>query len=64
MGILCTLISIFAGYALATALGFLAADLHHIIPFLIVGVGVDDMFVIVYSIDQTPTDMNPKDRFI
>ena len=64
VGILCTLISIGAGYALASAMGFKAADLHHIIPFLIVGVGVDDMFVIVYSIDQTPIDMNPNDRFI
>ena len=64
VGILCVLVSVSSGYALALLFGNKVSTLHHIIPFLVVGIGVDDMFVIVYSIDQTPTDMNPNDRFI
>ena len=29
-------------------------DMCPVIPFLLLGIGVDDMFVIVYSVDQTP----------
>ena len=51
VGILCVMISITSGYALAFGLGYNISSFHNIIPFLIVGIGVDDMFVIVNSID-------------
>ena len=40
---------------MAFAAGFKFSDMHGVLPFLILGLGVDDMFVIVNSIDQTPT---------
>ena len=64
VGILCVMISITSGYALAFGLGNKISNFHNIIPFLIVGVGVDDMFVIVNSIDSVPIDMHPNERFI
>ena len=36
---------------------------HNILPFMLLGLGVDDMFVIVNCIDQTPTDLKPSERF-
>lgn len=64
VGIFCVLISVISGYALAFATGVLLSRFHNIIPFLIVGVGVDDMFVIVQSIDQVDERVKqPNDRF-
>ena len=37
--------------------------MHPIVPFLLIGVGCDDMFVICNAIDQTPDEWSPAERF-
>ena len=57
IGISCIGISTAAGYGMAFVAGFKFSDMHGVLPFLILGLGVDDMFVIVNSIDQTPNHL-------
>ena len=38
--------------------------MHNILPFMLLGIGVDDMFVIVNTIDQVPDHLKPEKRFI
>ena len=64
VGISCVLLSIASGYGIALTLGQLVSGFHSIIPFMILGIGVDDMFVIVNTIDQTPTHLSVNERFI
>lgn len=51
IGILCVILSTVDGYSLAAACGLKATKIHNILPFMILGIGVDDMFVIVNTID-------------
>ena len=51
VGLCCVGISITAGYGMSFLAGFKFTEIHSVIPFLILGLGVDDMFVIVNSID-------------
>ena len=62
-GLFCVGLSIVAGYGIAFALGFKFSRMHGVLPFLILGLGVDDMFVIVNTIDQTPDHLPAKERF-
>lgn len=39
-------------YGLCVLLGFMYTQLHTVLPFLLLGIGVDDMFVIVQSFDN------------
>ena len=63
VGLCCVGLSVTAGYGLASALGYKFSRFHSLLPFLILGVGVDDMFVIVNTIDQTPDHLSPTERF-
>ena len=60
VGMSCILLSITSGYGIALALGWKTTKFHAIIPFMIMGIGVDDMFVIVNTIDQTPDHIGSK----
>ena len=51
VGLSCIGISAAAGYGIASYAGFLMSPAHGVLPFLLLGLGVDDMFVIVNSID-------------
>ena len=51
VGMSCVLLSITSGYGIAFALGFKASTINNVVPFMILGIGVDDMFVIVNTID-------------
>ena len=51
IGLNCVLISIASGYGISFLLGYKFSDMHAVLPFLILGLGVDDMFVIVNTID-------------
>ena len=63
MGLLCVILSCSAGYSVSFAAGLQISRLHNILPFMIVGIGVDDMFVIVNTIDQTPMHLSANERF-
>ncbi len=46
-GMVVIALSIASSYGLCFFMGIFYADMHPIIPFLLMGIGVDDMFVIV-----------------
>ena len=50
-GLFCVLLSTMAGYGISFYAGYLISRMHGFLPFMILGLGVDDMFVIVNSID-------------
>ena len=51
IGLSCVILSIAAGYGISFFAGYKFSDMHGVLPFLILGLGVDDMFVIVNTID-------------
>ena len=63
VGLSCVGLSICSGYGIAAIFGYQISRLHSLMPFLMLGLGVDDMFVIVNSIDQTPMHLTPNERF-
>lgn len=54
MGVVVIGLAIFASFGLCFYLQLFFADMHPIIPFLLLGIGVDDMFVIVQSLENLP----------
>ena len=63
VGVSCVGLSIISGYGIAAHFGYMISKMHNMMPFLMLGLGVDDMFVIVNSIDQTPMHLKATDRF-
>ena len=56
-GIGIVILAMLAGYGLSSGFGIPFVPLHQVLPFLVVGIGVDDMFIIVASFDaQTHLD--------
>ena len=51
VGMFCVIISITTGYGIAFAVGLKISRFHDVLPFMIMGIGVDDMFVIVNTVD-------------
>ena len=51
IGLTCVGLSIGAGYGISFLAGYKFSRMHGVLPFLILGLGVDDMFVIVNTID-------------
>ena len=51
IGLLCVSLSITAGGGACFLIGQLMSPVHNILPFMLLGIGVDDMFVIVNTID-------------
>lgn len=51
--LLCVGLSYGASNGLAYLVGGRTAGIHNLLPFLLIGIGVDDMFVISSNIDQT-----------
>lgn len=50
--LLCVGLSYGASHGLAHICGAKVAGIHQLLPFLLIGIGVDDMFVISSNIDQ------------
>ena len=48
-GIMSCGLAIFASYGICSAFGLTFSPMHNFIPFLILGLGIDDMFVIVQA---------------
>eukprot|EP00241_Pyramimonas_parkeae_P004525 CAMPEP_0114239316 /NCGR_PEP_ID=MMETSP0058-20121206/8394_1 /TAXON_ID=36894 /ORGANISM="Pyramimonas parkeae, CCMP726" /LENGTH=882 /DNA_ID=CAMNT_0001351487 /DNA_START=50 /DNA_END=2698 /DNA_ORIENTATION=- len=53
-GILAVGMAVICCYGLCAGLGVIFSPLMNILPFLLLGIGVDDMFVIVNCLDATP----------
>lgn len=49
--LLCVALSYGAANGFAFLIGFKSAGIHNLLPFLLIGIGVDDMFVISSNID-------------
>lgn len=52
-GIGIILLSMVAGYGLCSGLGEIFVSIHQVLPFIIVGIGVDDMFIIMATFLET-----------
>ena len=61
-GLICIYLSVFAGSLLGELLGYEPSDVHQCLPILMIGIGVDDMFVICTSLDQVSLDLSPGER--
>ena len=62
-GIFCVIIATTSGYGLSFLFGLLVSEMHNVLPFMLLGIGVDNMFVIVSCVDQTPTNLSVNERF-
>ena len=51
VGLTCVLLATTSGYAISFAFGYEFSRMHPILPFMLMGIGVDDMYVIVNTID-------------
>ena len=51
-GIFCILLSYASGFGFMYLIGMKTLGLHNLMPFLLVGIGVNDMFVMCNAIDQ------------
>lgn len=58
VGIACIALTVFATYGICSLFGFIFSPMHNIIPFLLLGIGIDDMFVICQSLDNLSPDLN------
>jgi patched domain-containing protein len=57
MGICTVIMSITTGFGICAALGFPGTILIFILPFILIGIGIDDMFVLVDSYGQTDASL-------
>ena len=53
-GILGVAMGIIVSYGLCSAFGFFYSAAHTVMPFLLLGIGIDDMFVIVQCLNTLP----------
>jgi predicted RND superfamily exporter protein len=51
VGLICVGLSYTMGFTFSFLLGYKVAAIHTLMPFLLIGIGVDDMFVIANAID-------------
>ena len=56
VGIVCIFLSYLAGFGLCFINDLEVTNIHNLIPFLLLGIGVDDMFVLCNAVDQTSLD--------
>lgn len=45
-------------------LGGEVSGIQNLLPFLLIGIGVDDMFVIANAVDQVPFSVSATDRLV
>ena len=58
------LLSIMAGFGFSSGFGVGYNSLHSILPFIVVGVGIDDMLIIVASFDHTDSKLPVEERMV
>ena len=50
-GLLSVILSVTSGYGISFFFGLKISEMHSVLPFMILGIGVDDMFVITNCVD-------------
>ena len=55
----CITLSYVAGFGFCFVFKYQVTQMHNLIPFLLLGIGVDDMFVMCNAVDQTPLSWSP-----
>jgi Niemann-Pick C1 protein len=60
--LLCIILSYCASVGILSYFGQKMSGIHSLLPFLLIGIGVDDMFVLSSCIDNTNPDLSVKDR--
>ena len=61
VGIISVIMGIIVAYGFSSAVGLFFGPMHNILPFLLLGIGIDDMFVIVQSW-ETLTEKERKEK--
>jgi len=61
-GVLCVLLSLVAGYGLMFCIGITMTSMTQILPFIVFGIGLDDVFILTCSYDRTDRDKDPVER--
>lgn len=61
-GIVIVILAMFTAYGLCSGLGSPFNTLHQVLPFIVVGVGVDDMFIIVATFDAQDENLETSER--
>ncbi len=51
-GILCIVLGLGASFGVGSYIGWFSSTMNQIMPFLVLGIGIDDMFVIVQNFDN------------
>lgn len=60
IGIGCTMLSFGVAYGLCSAMQLKVTSIHNLLPFLLLGIGADDMYVITAVADQVNPKMTSK----
>ena len=60
-GIGCVGIGIGTSYGFSSLIGYPYTPMHSMLPFMLLGIGIDDMFVIVQSFDSLKSENRDKD---
>ncbi|CAM9744182.1 unnamed protein product [Chrysoparadoxa australica] len=63
-GLLTIAVAIAAAYGLMSGMGVPFTPLTQILPFILVGIGVDDMFIIVQAFDTTDETLSTDERCV
>ena len=51
VGIICIALSVGSGFGLGIATGYVQTEAHEALPILMLGIGVDDMFIVCNALD-------------
>ena len=62
VGIICIVISVAAGFGICAVFGFEQTIAHQALPILMLGIGVDDMFVVCNALDQSSLKLSARER--
>ena len=62
-GIGCIILAYIGGYGICGLAGWYTSGIHNLLPFIIICIGVDDMFVVCNALDQTDFSKTVEERF-
>eukprot|EP00916_Digyalum_oweni_P010472 GHVL01017493.1.p1 GENE.GHVL01017493.1~~GHVL01017493.1.p1 ORF type:complete len:871 (+),score=76.06 GHVL01017493.1:82-2694(+) len=64
LGVISTAFGIITGFGLAMVSGIPFIALAAVAPFLIIGIGIDDTFIILHEFSSVNPEMDPKERVV